>query len=108
MAKRTQKMLAPKHPVLIAVNAAEVPSTYVNGVQVLGVSAFDVRLGFNEVLIEDGMKLTCMRRANVVMSPSHFEAMVQVLEGVLAVIRKNQAAIQSESTTPKGPPAVNG
>ena len=54
-------------------NASEVPGVYANNVEI-SASAFDVRVFFNEVVVENGIAST-YRRASVVMSIDHFVVM---------------------------------
>jgi hypothetical protein len=77
-------------------NAAEVPSVYSNAIELLSGNHIDVRLAFNEVVIESGNRLTTVRRANVVMSVPAFMTMVQVLSAnaqVLAAAIPQQQAL---------------
>ena len=60
-----------------AANAAEVPSLYVNNVEVLSISTIEVRLGFNKIAVE-GKNGTTERKANIVMSVPHFIAMTNM------------------------------
>ena len=40
----------------------------------------DVRIAFNEMMVETGNKTTALRRANIVMPVPSFLAMVQILQ----------------------------
>ena len=60
-------------------NIQEVPSNYVNNVEVLGMNHIDVRIAFNEILVEKGAVTEVKRRSNLVMSVPTFLSMVQIL-----------------------------
>ena len=60
-------------------NIQEVPSSYVNNVEVLGMNHVDVRIAFNEILVEKGVVTEVKRRSNLVMSVPTFLNMVQIL-----------------------------
>jgi len=62
-----------------ASNALDVPSTYANSIELLSMNGIDVRIAFNEIVIETGNKIRAERRANIVMPTAAFNTMVQVL-----------------------------
>lgn len=62
-----------------ATNATEVPSTYANTIEILSMNHIDVRIAFNEVIIETGNKPIVKRRANIVMPTHGFMMALQVL-----------------------------
>lgn len=65
------------------INSAEVPSVYVNSLELLSAGEFDVRIGFNEVSVERGADnnpvITSHRKANIVMATEHFFSMLTLL-----------------------------
>ncbi len=61
-------------------NADAIPSVYSNSVEVLSMNLVDVRLAFNEVVIESGNRFRVLRRANVVLPKAAFTTMMRVLE----------------------------
>jgi len=70
------------------VNIENVPSTYCNNLEVLAGGMLDVRIGFNEILVERGQprRVAVIRRANIVMSYPHFKSMVELLNNTLKQI----------------------
>lgn len=62
-----------------ATNATEVPSTYANTIEILSMNHIDVRIAFNEVIIETGNQPIVKRRANIVMPTHGFMMALQVL-----------------------------
>jgi len=77
-------------PLPPAENVADVPSTYANTIQVLSMNHIDVRLAFNEVVIEEGKKISVVRRANIVMPTPAFLMNVQLLVANAQNLVKNQ------------------
>ena len=72
----------------------EVPGVYANTVEILSMNYIDVRIAFNEVVVETGNQLRVERRANVVMPVPAFMMIVQVLNAnarVLAASQQKQA-----------------
>ncbi len=76
-------------PLPPATNPLNIGSVYVNNVQLASANIFDVRILFNEVVIEEGKRVTVERRANIVMSVSEFMALVQLLNANVPVIQKS-------------------
>ena len=82
------------------VGIENVGSVYCNNLEVLGGGLLDVRLAFNEILIErNPRRVAVIRRANVVMSYPHFKAMVEVLNNTLSQI---EAAATNEQRAMTG------
>jgi len=78
------KMKPPKPPegmlaIPAASNALDVPSAYANSIELLSMNWIDVRIAFNEIIVETGNNVRVQRRANVVMPVAAFKTMVQVL-----------------------------
>ena len=73
-------------------NALDVPSVYSNVIEILSMNWIDVRIAFNEVVIETGNQVRVERRANVVMPVAAFMTMVQLL----AANAQNLAASQQQ------------
>lgn len=75
-------------------NGAEVPSTYVNNFEILSMNHIDVRIAFNEIVIEGADRLSSMRRANLVMPVPIFMALTALLSANarnLAIVGPQQA-----------------
>src|SRR4051812_29576129 len=80
---------APVETEEIAENKDEVPSAYVNHIQVLTAGLIDVRLGFNEIIVDNGSPMRLLRRANIVVSTTTFLNLVSLLNGVAKRIHEN-------------------
>lgn len=63
------------------INPDNVRSVYVNNMEVT-LSPLDARLSFNEIILQGGVT-TVERRACIVMSLQHYQAMAQVLAGTV-------------------------
>jgi hypothetical protein len=99
MAKRkaaaTNKPVTPNLPAPI--NPDGVQSVYCNNMEV-SISVFDARMTFNEIIIDHGGTLTVVRRANVVMSTPHFQAMIVAMQKQLEALKKQlEAAKKAQS-----------
>jgi hypothetical protein len=91
MAKRVkpQSKIQPVHLGATS-NVENVPSIYVNNVEILAVNPIDVRIAFNEVLAERPNVFTPVRRVNLVMSTASFLALIPILNQVGGQIQQHQ------------------
>ena len=60
-------------------NETDVPSIYSNAFQLLSMNFIDVRIAFNEIIVDSGSKPRVQRRANIVMPVASFLTMVRML-----------------------------
>ena len=93
MAKRKapKALLMPEQLVIPAAeNVLEVPSIYANTIELLSMNHIDVRMAFNEVIIETGNRPTVKRRANIVMPMQAFMLMLQALNANAQVLAASQ------------------
>lgn len=105
-----KKALAKKAPKKVATyvdlegHAAQgheiVPSAYVNQAEVLTAGPIDVRLAFNEILVDHHVAPKMVRRANLVMSQTTFLNLVQLLTTVAARMRNNASAATPKALLP--------
>jgi hypothetical protein len=77
--KRAPKPPAGTLPIPPASNVENVPSVYINSAEVLSMNQIDVRIAFNEIVVEGKDDIANVRRANIVMSVPHFIALAQML-----------------------------
>ncbi len=77
--KKSENAVVKNMEIPAALNIADVPSVYSNGFELLSMNHIDIRLGFNEVLIDSGNQVKTLRRANVVMPIPAFMIMLQLL-----------------------------
>jgi len=89
---------SPPAPVQLVIppadNAPEVPSVYANTIEILSMNYIDVRIAFNEVIIETGNRPIVKRRANIVMPTPAFMVALQAVNfnaQVLAASIQKQA-----------------
>lgn len=73
------------------INPLGVRSVYANNLEV-GASAVDVRLTFNEIIVDHG--ITVERRANIVTPVAHFGMMMQVLSQFSEKLRVQMKAAE--------------
>jgi hypothetical protein len=82
-------------------NAEGIPSVYTNNVQ-FSLSPIDVRLLFNEIIMDQGGP-RAERRANVVMSIEHFKAFAEVINSGLRQALQHESQTEDlKRETPKG------
>ena len=107
MAKRSEKKSPAKSVTSVNIpppaNAADVPSTYANMIEMLSANHIDVRFAFNEVAVDTGNVARSIRRANIVMPTAAFMTMMQILNGNLRVLlaKVPQQAAQNQQNLAK-------
>ncbi|HVW86310.1 MAG TPA: hypothetical protein VHB50_16600 [Bryobacteraceae bacterium] len=88
-------------------NAGEVPSVYANTIEMLSMNHIDVRIAFNEVVVETGNAVRNVRRANVVMPVPSFLNLVQIVtanaERLMAASRQQAEQAQAVLTASLNP-----
>jgi hypothetical protein len=86
MAKNKQLIKTiPGEKLPVATNPDGVKSVYCNNMEVT-ISVFDARMMFNEVL-RDRSGFTVVRRADIVMSIPHLQAMMQAIQTQMATLK---------------------
>ena|SRR5271156_4206253 len=91
MAKNSKKNGIGLTPTLPApINPLNVLSTYANNMEI-SATVMDVRIAFNEVIVGPATSITVERRANIVMSHSHFDSLMTVLRNFQDSMKKQDA-----------------
>ena len=78
-------------PLTAPTNPLGIKSIYANNVE-LNASNVDVRMMFNEIIVDHANAITVERRANVVMSMQHFFLFKQVLDQFAAKLADQMKA----------------
>jgi hypothetical protein len=104
--KSSKKKSAPAIPdarKLPLINA-DVPSAYANNVEIMTAGSVDVRIAFNEILVDRG-GMTLARKANIVLSTPIFLEALQIFNRVARDIIARSAP---QASAPTGITVGNG
>jgi hypothetical protein len=98
MPKRKKEQAAPPaHKLPPPTNPDGVKSAYTNNA-VVSVSQIDARIAFYETLVEPGAQYSVVKRAEVVMSIPHLQAMAQAILKQLATLKAQLDTAKKDRT----------